>query len=68
MAYHIKVDIRKVAEAISKDSGGLAFLIPKHSAMPHAQIIAELLVILQADRLALTDAQFRFRYVNYIKK
>lgn len=68
MAYYIKVDVRKVAEAISKDAKFQRELIGEGQRLTHSEIIEALLVILRAQRLALTDSQFRFRYVNYIKK
>lgn len=67
MALGIKVDTGKVLGEIVK-AGRLRTMVPEGYAKPQRQCEAELLLVLRRERLAMTDWEFRNKYMEYIKR
>lgn len=62
-----KVDCLKIRDQIVL-AGRLRAHVPDGYSKPEAQCERELLLSLRAERLALTDYEFRRKYLEYIKK
>lgn len=66
MAVH-KVRVAKVALEIVLRSTLVPDLVPHYRTLTRGELLAEVEAIVQADRLKLTDATFRIKYLDFIR-